>query len=340
MIALLNIPYFGRQTTKFSGQIFRKEEKSMASIYSFLQKRKLHESQHGIIMVITAYVLSILMLALGSDVFYNINSAAAGIKTNSEEETKESDIAGTPELPADDTSQILMSDLVNPYCLTQASIAGLNKTLNEDTEANSNTVWLLGNAMNGAEFDNLMVRMGSAIPDDASSQVKETAAKKAEAAEKKTETAKKTDESKDIKSFSVEVGANDTVITISKNEVSMLERIVEAEASGEDAVGKILVVNVIFNRIVDDEFPDTVEEVIFQKSHGDYQFSPVESGRYWDVKISKATKKAVQRALEGEDYSKGALYFVARKRTSSESVRWFDENLKWLFKHGGHEFYK
>jgi N-acetylmuramoyl-L-alanine amidase len=178
--------------------------------------------------------------------------------------------------------------------------------------------------MDGEEFDNLMVKMGSAIPADNNTQVKETT--------KETKTT--------VKSFSVEVGASDTVITVSQEDVSMLERIVESEASGEDIVGKILVANVIFNRIVDDAFPDSVEGVIFQKSHGDYQFSPVESGRYWDVKVSKETKKAVLRALEGEDYSEGALYFFARKKTSSGKADWFDTNLDWLFKHGGHEFYK
>jgi N-acetylmuramoyl-L-alanine amidase len=149
----------------------------------------------------------------------------------------------------------------------------------------------------------------------------------------------KADDSKD-RTYSVKVASGNTVITITQDEVSMLERITEAEASGEDAVGKILIVNVILNRIVCDEFPNTVKGVIFQHDDGEYQFSPVESGRYWDVKVSKETKKAVLRALEGEDYSKGALYFIARKHTKTQAAKWFDKNLDWLFKHGGHEFYK
>ena len=60
----------------------------MSAIYSFLQKRKLHENQHGFVMVVIAYVLSALMLILGSDVFYNIDSEAAGMDIKIEEETQ------------------------------------------------------------------------------------------------------------------------------------------------------------------------------------------------------------------------------------------------------------
>ena len=56
--------------------------------------------------------------------------------------------------------------------------------------------------------------------------------------------------------------------------------------------------------------------------------------------MTEETKEAVQRALNGEDHSKGALYFMARRLARKSSARWFDENLKWLFKHGEHEFFR
>jgi N-acetylmuramoyl-L-alanine amidase len=58
------------------------------------------------------------------------------------------------------------------------------------------------------------------------------------------------------------------------------------------------------------------------------------------VKISQETGEAVERALEGEDISEGALYFVARKYADSEKIKWFDRNLTFLFEHGGHEFFR
>ena len=126
---------------------------------------------------------------------------------------------------------------------------------------------------------------------------------------------------------------------LSKEDYENLLRIVEAEASGEDETGKLLVANVVLNRVESESFPDTVTEVIFQKNKGVTQFSPVSNGRFWMVEISEETISAVDRALAGEDVSQGALYFAARKYADAENMRWFDERLDYLFTHGGHEFF-
>jgi len=129
------------------------------------------------------------------------------------------------------------------------------------------------------------------------------------------------------------------IIALSLEDYENLLRIVEAEAGGEDEKGKILVANVILNRVDCESFPDTVTEVVFQQSNGVCQFSPVGNGRFYTVKVSDATIQAVNKALEGEDYSQGALYFAARKYADSRSMQWFDESLTFLFEHGGHEFF-
>lgn len=126
---------------------------------------------------------------------------------------------------------------------------------------------------------------------------------------------------------------------LSKKELEVLWRIVEAEATGEDIYGKILVANVVLNRVNDDEFPDTVSKVVFQRTGSVYQFSPTKDGRYYSVKITESTKEAVSRALKGEDYSDGALYFFARKLTSKKKASWFDNSLKKVVQYGCHEFY-
>ncbi len=126
---------------------------------------------------------------------------------------------------------------------------------------------------------------------------------------------------------------------ISEEDYQNLLRIVEAEAGGEDEIGKILVANVVLNRVENESFPDSITEVIFQKCNGVAQFSPISDGRFYKVVVSDATRQAVDKALEGEDYSQGALYFAARKYADSENMQWFDENLLFLFEHGGHEFF-
>ena len=128
--------------------------------------------------------------------------------------------------------------------------------------------------------------------------------------------------------------------SLSQKEYNILTRIVEAEAGNLDKKSKILVANVILNRINHEEFPDTVEEVVFQNVNGAVQFSPVADGRYYTVKVTEATKESVDRALAGEDYSEGALYFMERTMSAASNVNWFDNCLTKLFKYQRHEFYK
>ena len=129
------------------------------------------------------------------------------------------------------------------------------------------------------------------------------------------------------------------IYDISDKDYEVLLRIVEAEAGGEDETGKILVANVVLNRVKNPSFPDTVEEVVFQNEGGCYQFSPIENGRYESVCVSEDTYKAVEEALKGKDLSKGALYFVSEKYADPESLKWFQTKLTLLYSHGGHSFY-
>ncbi len=127
---------------------------------------------------------------------------------------------------------------------------------------------------------------------------------------------------------------------LSAEQQKVLETIVEAEAGGEDIYGRMLVANVVLNRVLCDGFPDTVKEVVFQNNGKVYQFSPVRSGgRYYTVKVSECTKQAVERVLNGEDYSKGALFFFARRLTSEKQAKWFDTDLNKLLEYGCHEFF-
>lgn len=120
-----------------------------------------------------------------------------------------------------------------------------------------------------------------------------------------------------------------------EEEYEVLTRIVEAEASGEGLDGKRLVANVIVNRVRCEKFPNTITEVVFQRN----QFSPILDGRFYRVTVSQETKEAVNQALSGVDTSQNALFFSARSKADPDNMSWFDNNLKWLFAYGGHEFY-
>lgn len=111
-----------------------------------------------------------------------------------------------------------------------------------------------------------------------------------------------------------------------------LAKIAMAEAESEDTEGKALVMLVVLNRVWSDEFPDTIEDVIFQKG----QFSPISNGRYDEVEPDEDCYRALQLIQTGGwDESHGATYFESK----SDST-WHSENLTFLFKHGKHYFYK
>ena len=119
-----------------------------------------------------------------------------------------------------------------------------------------------------------------------------------------------------------------------------LLQIVEAECTGGDEKSKQYVACVVLNRTKDDHFPDTVYDVVWQRLGGEAQFSPTQDGRMGTLKISDSTVKAVHKALEGEDISDGALFFLAREYAAKDNVEWFEDELEYLFSYGGHEFYR
>lgn len=125
-------------------------------------------------------------------------------------------------------------------------------------------------------------------------------------------------------------------INCSDEDYNTLLRIVQAEAGVCDEKGKILVANVIINRVRSPRFPNTIRGVVYQAN----QFSPVSNGSINRVRVTQETIDCVDRALAGEDYSQGALFFMNRGRSRSGAVGWFDRSLTYLFSHDGHEFFK
>lgn len=136
---------------------------------------------------------------------------------------------------------------------------------------------------------------------------------------------------------SITLAENPTLM--SDEDYDTLLRIVEAEAESEDIKGRVLVANVIMNRVKSEDFPNTVTEVVWDNSDGVPQFSPTYDGRINEVAVSDETREAVKQALKGTDYSEGALFFIQKSAAEEHNVKWFEKDLKRLFKYGVHEFY-
>lgn len=131
------------------------------------------------------------------------------------------------------------------------------------------------------------------------------------------------------------VAQSEYIVDFSEEDYKVLCTIVEAEAGDQDEKGRILVANVIINRVLSSG--STIKEVVFSNDGNTYQFSPTRpGGSYYRTTATQLTIECVDRALKGEDYSEGARYFAMK--TSSNS--WFNTSLTFLFKHGDHYFYK
>ena len=121
-------------------------------------------------------------------------------------------------------------------------------------------------------------------------------------------------------------------VELKDGDAYLLAKIAMAEAETEDTKGKALVMLVVLNRVMDDEFPDSIEGVIFQKG----QFSPISNGRYNEVEPDEDCYKALNLIqVKGWNKSRRATYFESKSAST-----WHSENLKFLFKHGNHYFYK
>jgi len=119
---------------------------------------------------------------------------------------------------------------------------------------------------------------------------------------------------------------------ITAEELDILERIVWAEARGEDERGQVLVVNVIMNRVNSPSFPNTIRDVVFAPG----QFTPITNGAFERATPDAGIHGAVRRALAGADYSRGATFFRAIRGAEGS---WHEQALQPLFDHGGHRFY-
>lgn len=90
-------------------------------------------------------------------------------------------------------------------------------------------------------------------------------------------------------------------LEITEEDVYTLACLVYHEARGECFEGQVAVVEVVFNRILSDRFPDTVEEVVFQRYGDVWQFSP--APYLWTAEPSETQFQAVYTALNETEYN-------------------------------------
>jgi N-acetylmuramoyl-L-alanine amidase len=96
------------------------------------------------------------------------------------------------------------------------------------------------------------------------------------------------------------------------DEVMLLATLIFLEARDEPMEGKIGVGNVVMNRIAHSEFPNTLQEVIFQKG----QYTPVSNGSIHSTQPDESAIEAAKRSLAGENHVGNAIFFFNPKHTN------------------------
>lgn len=91
------------------------------------------------------------------------------------------------------------------------------------------------------------------------------------------------------------------------NEIDLywMARIISAESKGEPQQGQIAVGNVVLNRVYSNEFPNTIEEVIFQNG----QFCPVRNGSIHNEPTERAIESAKMVLMNERVLSIDVLFF-------------------------------
>ena len=103
--------------------------------------------------------------------------------------------------------------------------------------------------------------------------------------------------------------------SVAEQELDLLARLITAEAQGEPYQAQVAVGAVVMNRVKSNEWPNSIQDVIYHKIGGYDQFAPVVNG--W---INKAAKeeciKAAKAAMNGADPTNGALFYYDDSTTN------------------------
>lgn len=117
-------------------------------------------------------------------------------------------------------------------------------------------------------------------------------------------------------------------------ELYWLSRIISAESGGESLEGRIAVGNVVLNRVASSEFPDTIQQVVFDSKDA-VQFEPVSNGTVYDTPTDGSVE-AAKLALDGVSVVGKSMYFYAPALSQG---LWINGNRTYYTTIGCHRFY-
>lgn len=119
--------------------------------------------------------------------------------------------------------------------------------------------------------------------------------------------------------------------TLSENEIHLLETTIQHEVGNFSKEYKKLIAELIYNRYLSDDFPNTITEVLFQKG----QFQGIQQWAYSGIEIDNETKEVVKQVFSEETTSHTATFYYNPELSEYDSIVWFEYSgdVDFVFEH-------
>ena len=123
----------------------------------------------------------------------------------------------------------------------------------------------------------------------------------------------------------------DNTIQISAEDADRLLRIAYSEGGNQGIEGQLMIMETVWNRVLQDNWPDTIQGVIEQES----QFSSVTNGTYYTATPSWETHLALAEFEKNLNHDSNLIGFETNSNGAT-LLKYFD----FYKKYGDHTFYK
>lgn len=119
--------------------------------------------------------------------------------------------------------------------------------------------------------------------------------------------------------------------TFTDKEINLLEVTVQHEVGNFSDKYKTLIAELIYNRLISDDFPDNITDILYQEN----QFCGIERWYTPDYEVDIDTKNIVREVFSREETNHNATYYYNPELSDYESVVWFEYSgdVEYLFEH-------
>lgn len=114
--------------------------------------------------------------------------------------------------------------------------------------------------------------------------------------------------------------AQTTYDRLTDKEIHLIEATIQHEVGNFSETYQKLIAELIYNRLMSDEFPNTVEEVLYQEN----QFCGIEDWYSPNTEIDDTTKEIVEEVFNQDDTTHDAMYYYNPEFSADYAIRWFE----------------